>query len=566
MVLPLKKLITFYLYIVSAALFALCNYISLKFIEDELSEDFIPVSCFEDSKCIEKLSVHLVAQGILSAVISYLIKVEKFNKLFLLVYTLPLIGKILNFDPEQLHKVHNFATVLSILITVAFLFNHVPVVLDLIKSGLQKVTLAVQMYGWIPFFLAMWFKILLPIQFLLFWLTLFSLQLYKYYSIPNHPVFSEGWIVIMLATISECCVTPVSLLGLCVTISYTSYVVLACTKFYLQGREAFLQDNIMHQGWTEGFTMFLLAIQTEMIELKPAQRAFIMSIVLFIVLSSLIQSMYEITDPILLALGASQHKSAFRHIRTIALCTFLWMFPLFMTYTICQFFDLNFWLLVVVSSCILTSLQVLGSLAVYALFIYDALRENPWESLDDVVYYARATTRVLEFIVAVFVVLYGVKGSIFGDWSWVNSSILLMHCYFNVWQRLQSGWKSYLQRREAVQKVSSLPEATPKELGEHEDICAICFQEMKTAKITPCRHFFHSICLCKWLYVKDDCPMCHQKITLPTNENSDEAPNEDAPHNRVIIMEEEDGAAIPGDITESESNCRPPDNASSDQT
>jgi hypothetical protein len=425
---------------------------------------------------------------------------------------------------------------------VAFIFNHVPDVLDLIKSSSQKAILTLQMYGWVPFILTMWLQLLLPVQLLIFWLTLFALQLYRY---SNHAVFSEGWVVLLLASTGECCVSPISLLGLCVTIAYASRVILMLTKFYLQGKEGLETDSVMHRGWTEGFTMFLLAVQTGMIELKAAQRAFLMSIVLFIVLSSLIQSMYEITDPILLALGASQHRSLCRHVRTILLCTFLWMFPIFMTFTICQFFDLDFWLLVVISSCILTSLQVLGSLSVYALFIYDAIRETPWASLDDVVYYARATTRVLEFVVAVYVVLYGVMESLFGDWSWVNSSILLVHCYFNVWQRLQAGWKSYLMRREAVKKVESLPEATAKQLGEHDDICAICFQEMKTARITPCQHYFHSLCLRKWLYVQENCPMCHQKIALVSTPAAEDST---AAHDGgVIILDEEDGEHIPGE-------------------
>ncbi|ELT99017.1 hypothetical protein CAPTEDRAFT_179209 [Capitella teleta] len=507
MALPLKKLVNFYMYIISAGLFALCHYISWKFVESEESSSI----CLEDSSCIERIGMNLVAQGILCATIGYLIKLKGPSRLFLIVYTLPLMARII--QVQDLQKLHNTASVLSMLSVVAFIFNHVPVVLDLVKSAGQKMALAVQMYGWLPFFLALWMRLLLPVQFLLFWLSLFALQLYRY---SHHAVYSEGWVVLVLASTGECCVTPVSLLGLCVTVAYASHVILLLTKIYLQGREALEADSVMHRGWTEGFTMFLLAVQTGMIELKAAQRAFLMSIVLFIVLSSLIQSMYEITDPILLSLGASQHRSICRHLRTILLCTFLWMFPIFMTFTICQFFDLDFWLLVVISSCILTSLQVLGSLAVYTLFIYDTLRSNPWESLDDVVYYVRATTRVLEFIVAVYVVLYGVKESIFGDWSWVNSSILLVHCYFNVWQRLQAGWKSYLMRREAVKKVEGLPEATSKQLGEHEDICAICYQEMKTARITPCQHFYHGLCLRKWLYVQDHCPMCHQKISLVT--------------------------------------------------
>ncbi len=430
---------------------------------------------------------------------------------------------------------------------------------------MQKITVAVQLYGWFPFLVAVWcdfyvfvnhnrnrvvfsteqttvcnrfvsfvfslrFKILLPVQLLIFWLILFVLQLFKYIGPGNHPIRAEGWIVVLLASIGECCVSPISLMGLCVTVSYASFVVLQVTKVYLQGRDALQNRNVMHQGWTEGFTMFLLGLQTGIIELKATQRAFLMSIVLFIVLSSLIQSMYEIADPILLALGASQNRRVWKHVRAVLLCTFLWMFPLYMTYMISRFFDPDFWLMVVISSCILTSVQVIGTLVVYALFVYDALRDTVWEGLDDVVYYAKATTRVLEFIVAVLVVAYGVVESIVGEWSWVNSSILIVHCYFNVWQRLQSGWKTYLLRREAAQKIEQIPDASAEQLAAHNDVCAICFQEMSSAKLTACGHIFHALCLKKWLYVKEKCPMCHQDIVVDSTQanNASEGTDDDS--------------------------------------
>lgn len=37
-------------------------------------------------------------------------------------------------------------------------------------------------------------------------------------------------------------------------------------------------------------------------------------------------------------------------------------------------------------------------------------------------------------------------------------------------------------------------------------------QEMNSAVITYCGHFFHGNCLRKWLYVQETCPMCHQTV------------------------------------------------------
>ncbi|CAI5673832.1 RING finger protein 145-like [Oreochromis niloticus] len=59
-------------------------------------------------------------------------------------------------------------------------------------------------------------------------------------------------------------------------------------------------------GMTEAITLLILAVQTGLIELQVIHRAFLLSIVLFIVAASILQSMLEIADPIVLALGASR--------------------------------------------------------------------------------------------------------------------------------------------------------------------------------------------------------------------------------------------------------------------
>lgn len=154
---------------------------------------------------------------------------------------------------------------------------------------------------------------------------------------------------------------------------------------------------------------------------------------------------------------------------------------------------------------------------IYCLFLYDASREDAWEALDDVIYYTRAVVRCLEFMVALFVVCAGFHESLVGQWSWSNSAVLVVHCYFNVWQRLQTGWVSFLRRREAVKHINGLPSPSEEDLATHNDVCAICYQSMNisgSVRVTRCRHLFHGSCLRKWLYVQEKCPMCSASINL----------------------------------------------------
>lgn len=111
--------------------------------------------------------------------------------------------------------------------------------------------------------------------------------------------------------------------------------------------------------------------------------------------------------------------------------------------------------------------------------------------MDDVIYYVNGTYRLLEFLVALCVVAYGVSETIFGEWTVMGSMIIFIHSYYNVWLRAQLGWKSFLLRRDAVNKIKSLPLATKEQLEKHNDICAICYQVSRTVRI----HMGGSYCI-----------------------------------------------------------------------
>lgn len=117
---------------------------------------------------------------------------------------------------------------------------------------------------------------------------------------------------------------------------------------------------------------------------------------------------------------------------------------------------------------------------------------------------------MIEFVFGVVLFFNGFWVLSFEGGGAIRAIMMGVHAYVNLWCEAKAGWHTFSKRRTALRKINSLPEASEDQLKELADVCAICYQEMENAKITNCKHYFHSICLRKWLYVQDRCPLCHE--------------------------------------------------------
>lgn len=71
-------------------------------------------------------------------------------------------------------------------------------------------------------------------------------------------------------------------------------------------------------------------------------------------------------------------RSLWKHFRAVSLCLFLLVFPAYMAYMICQFFHMDFWLLIIISSSILTSLQVSLTVTLRLLVACSSSEMSEW--------------------------------------------------------------------------------------------------------------------------------------------------------------------------------------------
>ncbi|KAM8737101.1 RING finger protein 145 isoform 2-T2 [Acanthopagrus schlegelii] len=532
LVLPLRHIVTLYLHILAALLLYMGHQISKDYVREELQYGY-EGAVYLDSLAFNRFVSAMTSQIILSTLCAFLMKTRKVW--LFSAHMLPLLARLFAAPHATLLTVNTFSMGLTGAGITVFLLSHLFLPYRLVRAAYSELLQleVIELYRLLAVGISLWNQFAVPVLFSVFWFVLFIVQLCSDAMSSSASAGHQGIMFFLLTSVSECCATPYSLLGLTFVVSYLALGLLNLCKFYLGGYAAVQNENVMHRGVTEGVTLLLLALQTGLLDMQALQRTFLLSIILFIVVTSTLQSMIEITDPVILALGASRNRSVWKHFRGLSMCLLLLVFPVFMAYKISQFFHMDFWLLILVSSCMLTSLQVTGTMLIYSLFMVELFRRDPIESLDEVIYWVNAVSRVLEFVVALCVVAYGTWESLFGEWSWMGASVIIIHSYFNVWLRAQSGWRSFLLRQEAAKKINSLPRATAQQLQEHNDVCSICFQEMSSAVITYCGHFFHGNCLRKWLYVQETCPMCHQTVRpMPSGQSQASGDAPEAPAHR----------------------------------
>ncbi|OXU20826.1 hypothetical protein TSAR_004011 [Trichomalopsis sarcophagae] len=93
--------------------------------------------------------------------------------------------------------------------------------------------------------------------------------------------------------------------------------------------------------------------------------------------------------------------------------------------------------------------------------------------------------------------------------------LLFVAIYFNVYLRskelIQTHWTALKKESEILAKYRH---ATPEEIENFDDVCAVCISPMKRARVTPCQHLFHASCLRECLKTSDCCPMCKRLLAF----------------------------------------------------
>ncbi|PRD29478.1 UNVERIFIED_CONTAM: Trc8 [Trichonephila clavipes] len=418
-----------------------------------------------------------------------------------LVFFAPILACSLSLPITIIKLTPTFSAAGSAVLLVYSVWLHGFKVCDLIYKGIMWCHGAVGNYGLYSMIESHWTNLHITQVFRVFWIIRMSRFLYTSGSLEPLPL-SET-IKSFIINGSE---NTIAVLGM------TSALSLACEIFghiiYLLLR---VHDPIEKELGNLCSLLFLtLNLQVGVTDIDPEKRYTQIFRNIILIITALMHFAYYIGNPILLSLGASNNPSTIKHIKALIVISIPTFIPILIIYHQWSTETQSSWLRAMTS--FMAELIIKGSISVliYLLFIIDTYKNGLWENLDDYIFYLKFSVTSTEFILGIYLLFNSMWIFTYETTSIIRACMMGLHIYFNIWIPATNGWNSYQTRDSALRKINFLPVATKEQLKHRKDVCAICFQALTTARITSCNHYFHGICLRKWLNVQDTCPLCHK--------------------------------------------------------
>ncbi|KAK9294605.1 hypothetical protein QLX08_010831 [Tetragonisca angustula] len=469
-----------------------------------------------------------ILQCLLASIFCYIHLAPKhpvLQKFLVLSFMTPSIVGICPLPTQVLNHVPVFAALLPLAVCKFVIWYHGIAMLNTLYMGYQHARNFISNYGLSALAETEWIRLNVPCVLRMFWMLRVGAQVFQILG-DHYGEETFTYYIMLRSLLVNGCETLTAVLGMTSIISFICDYIGCFFQWVLLTED----EDEKSIGTVSAILFYVLALQTGLTSLDREKRLVRLCRNFCLLFTAVLHFVHNIVNPLLMSLSASHNPALHRHIRALAVCVFLILFPMSLLVFLWSHYSVSTWLLAVSVFSIEVIVKVLVSLAIYCLFLIDAYRSVFWEQLDDCVYIIRSFGNTIEFAFGIILFFNGFWILVFESGGAIRAVMICIHAYFNIWCEARSGWSVFMKRRSAVNKINSLPEAKAEQLRTLDDVCAICYQEMQSAKITHCNHYFHSVCLRKWLYVQDSCPLCHEilyKVESPQNYRDNEVTDTD---------------------------------------
>lgn len=519
-----RHLIIVYLYLISVGVVFISywsNVSTIKAVIAYASKPESTSSILEDILRLNLISImkegprslfiqNYILQCLLSSIFCYIHFAPRYSilqKMLVLSFMIPSILAIHPLPTSILYYAPLLATLLPLAVCKFVIWYNGIAMLRTIYMGYAHARNFMSNYGLSALVETEWFRLNVPCVLRTFWMLRVGEQVIQI--LGNHYREENFSYYDMIRTLLvNGCETLTAVLGLTSIISLICHYIDCFFQWVLLTEDG----NEKSIGTVSAILFYILTLQTGLTNLDRDKRLVKLYRNFCLLFAAVLHLVHNIVNPLLMSLSASHNPALHRHLRALAVCAFLILCPVSLLAFLWSHFSVSTWLLAVSVFSVEVIIKVVVSLAIYILFLIDAYRTAFWEELDDCVYIIRSFGNIIEFAFGIILLFNGCWILIFESGGAIRAIMMCIHAYFNIWCEVKAGWLVFMKRRTAVNKINSLAEAKVEQLLSLNDVCAICYREMQTAKITRCNHYFHGVCLRKWLYVQDRCPLCYDVV------------------------------------------------------
>ncbi|XP_043400926.1 uncharacterized protein LOC102929557 isoform X5 [Chelonia mydas] len=246
LLLPVRSLVRLYLYGLTLLLLFVGHQTARDYLRHEMEYEF-QGAVYQDPVVLSRFMTALTGQIFVSTLCALLMKTKQVW--LFCAPLLPLLARLCGLPLQALPMVNAFATSVTVVEVLYVAASHLLAPFHLAAAVCREMAQGLEMYRLVALAMSLWSQRAIPLLFLVFWLVLFTLQIYSFLASSNSLLAQQGLLFIFLSSVAECCGTPYSLLGLTFTVSYLALAVLNLCKFYLLGYDAFQNGNVMHRSW-----------------------------------------------------------------------------------------------------------------------------------------------------------------------------------------------------------------------------------------------------------------------------------------------------------------------------
>ncbi|XP_016092432.1 RING finger protein 145-like [Sinocyclocheilus grahami] len=195
--LPRQHLVQLYLYVLTALLLFAGHQISRDYVRSELE------SGYEGPLYLEPLSINrfttaLICQLVVCTLCSCVMQTKRIW--LFSAHLLPLVARLCLVPLETIVFVNRFAMIFTGLEVIYFLASNLLVPFNLAKTAYRELAQVVEVYGLLALGMSLWNQLVLPVLFMCFWLVLFALQIYTYFSTRDQPTSRERLLFLFLTS------------------------------------------------------------------------------------------------------------------------------------------------------------------------------------------------------------------------------------------------------------------------------------------------------------------------------------------------------------------------------